>query len=241
MLQPAPAARPRRAAPGLAAREPGRLPAIAGLGAGGHAKCVVEAVRSVVRFRVVALLDADPALAGATVLGCPVIAGDGVAALRAGGVDHAFVGIGGTGDAGPRRTAAALLREAGFLLPAIVHRSASVARSAALAEGAQVLAGAVVGADAALGRDALVNAGAIVGHDVVVGECAHLASGARVAGAAVVGPGAHVGTGAVVLQGLRVGAGAVIGAGAVVVEDVPAGARVAGVPATPLAARRRVA
>jgi sugar O-acyltransferase (sialic acid O-acetyltransferase NeuD family) len=214
---------------------------MAGLGAGGHAKCVIEAVRSVLRFRIVALLEADPALAGTTVLGLPVVAGDGLAALRAGGVDHAFVGVGGVGDAGPRRTAAALLREAGFALPPIVHAAASVARSASLGEGAQVLAGAIVGADAALGRDALVNAGAILGHDAVVGECAHLASGSRIGGGVQVGAGAHVGTGAIVLQGRRIGAGALVGAGAVVTEDVPARARVAGVPAAPLAQRRRVA
>ena len=175
MLEPAPPARSRRAAHRPAPPGAGRLPAIAGLGAGGHAKCVVEALRSVLRFRVVALLEADPALAGTTVLGLPV------------------------------------------------------------------LAGAIVGADASLGRDALVNAGTILGHDVRVGECAHLASGARVGGGVEVGPGAHVGTGAIVLQGRRVGAGALVGAGAVVTEDVPPGARVAGVPAAPLAQRRRVA
>lgn len=64
----------RRSAPRLAARAASdALPAIAGLGAGGHAECAIEAIRSIARFRVVALLDADPTLTGATVLGCPAI------------------------------------------------------------------------------------------------------------------------------------------------------------------------
>ena len=179
-----------------------RLPGIAGVGAGGHAKCVVDALRSVFQFRVVALVDADPALSGTTVLGCPVLGGDAIAGLRAQGVDHAFVGLGGTGDAGPRRTAAALLREAGFRLPVIVHRGASVAISAVLEEGVQVLAAAIVGPDAVLGRDSLVNAGAIVGHDVTLGACAHVASGARVAGGVSKGAGAHIGSGAVIQAAL---------------------------------------
>ena len=164
----------------------------------------------------VALIDADPGRVGGSVLGCPVLGGDAIAALRAQGVDHGFVGLGGTGDAGPRRTAAVLLRDAGFRLPAIVHRSASVATSAALGEGVQVLAGA------------------IVGHDVHVGEAAHVASGARVGGDARIGAGAHVGAGAVVLQGRAIGDGAIVGAGAVVIDDVPPGARVGGIPAAVL-------
>ena len=159
----------------------------------------------------VALVDADPALAGDDGAGLP---GDrrATASRRCGrdGVEHAFVGLGGTGDAtaaaGRRRAPA---RRGLRACPPIVHRSATVARSARLAEGAQVLAGAVVGADAALGRDALVNAGAIVGHDATVGEGAHVASGARLGAMARRGwpgrrssvPAPTSGTGAVVLQG----------------------------------------
>ena len=237
MISPPVSPRVRRAAyrtsaPG--AGPGGRLTPIAGLGASGHAKCTIEAIRSIFRFRVVALLDADSGRVGSTVLECPVIGGDGIAALRAQGVEYAFVGLGGVGDPQPRRTAAALLRDGGFALPVIVHRTASVAVSAESEEGAQVMAGAIVGPSAVLARDVLVNAGAIVGHDVWVGECAHVASGARLAGGVRIGAGAHVGTGAVVLQGRFVGDGAVIGAGAVVIDDVPPGGRVGGIPARPL-------
>ena len=237
MISPPAPARRRRAHRALPAAVPapdGPLVPIVGVGAGGHAKSAIDAIESVFRFRVVALLDADPALAGTTVLGHPVLGGDALAAVRAGGVEHAFVGLGGAGDTSARRAGAALLRDAGFLLPPIVHRTATVARSARLSEGAQVLAGAIVGADARLRRDALVNAGVILGHDVHLGEAVHVASGARLGGGVTVGDGAHVGTGAVILQGRTIGTGAVVAAGAVVLEDVPDGGRVAGVPARPI-------
>jgi UDP-perosamine 4-acetyltransferase len=242
MISPPAPARRRRANPAVPATVPApaaRLTPIVGVGAGGHAKSAIDAIESVFRFRVVALLDADPALAGTSVLGHPVLGGDGLATVRAGGVEHAFVGLGGAGDTTARRAGAALLRDAGFLLPAIVHRTATVARSARLSEGVQVLAGAIVGADARLRRDALVNAGAILGHDADVGEAAHVASGARLGGGVTVGDGAHVGTGAVVLQGRTIGTGAVVAAGAVVLEDVPDDGRVAGVPARPIRSGRR--
>jgi UDP-perosamine 4-acetyltransferase len=231
---PARARRAPRALPVAVPAPPGDLTPIVGVGAGGHAKSAIDAIESVFRFRVVALLDADPEREGSTVLGHPVLGGDALAAVRAAGVAHAFVGLGGAGDTRARGAGAALRRDAGFLLPAIVHRTATVARSARLDDGAQVLAGAIVGADCRLRRDALVNAGAILGHDSELGEVAHVASGARLGGAVRVGAGAHVGTGAVILQGRTIGTGAVVAAGAVVLEDVPDGGRVAGVPARPI-------
>ncbi len=45
---------------------------IVGLGAGTHAKSVLEAIRSVGEFEVVALVDDDPELAGSELLGVPI-------------------------------------------------------------------------------------------------------------------------------------------------------------------------
>ena len=209
---------------------------IVGLGAGTHAKSVLEALRSSGRFDVTALVDDDRARGGIAVLGVPVLA-DSVALerLRGEGIRHAFVGVGGTRDSGPRRRVFERLHDAGFELPEIVHRTASVAPWARLDRGAQVLAAAVVSAEAEIGEGAIVNTGAIVEHDCRIGDHAHIAPGARLAGLVAVGAGAHVGIGAVVIEGVRIGTGALVAAGAVVVRDVGDGARVAGVPARLLA------
>ena len=205
---------------------------IAGYGAGGHARSLLEALRSTEAWDVMALVDDDPARAGDAVLGVPVQAGpDALAALRARGVAHAFVAIGGVAERAGRRRAFARLRELGFALPPVVHASAVISPWATLGDGAQVLAGAIVNAAAALGEGAIVNTGAIVEHDCRVGASAHLGPRAVLGGHVAVGDGAHVGMGATVVEGRRIGAGAFVAAGAVVVADVPAGARVAGVPA----------
>lgn len=218
------------------ARQPGEATraSIIGFGAGGHAACVLDAIRSVFRFRVVALVDADESRHGQTLFDAPIVGPERLASLRAEGIERAFVGVGGVGDSGPRRRTAALLRDAGFRLPPIVHFSATVSPTAKIDEGAQVLAAAIVNARAHLGRDSLINAGAIVGHDTVVGECTHVSSGAKIAGGVSIGADAHIGTGAVVIQGITIGDRAVVGAGAVVLEDVPAGVTVGGIPARPL-------
>jgi UDP-perosamine 4-acetyltransferase len=204
-----------------------RVAPIIGYGAGGHARSLLEALRSAGDFEVVALVDDDPGRAGAEVLGVPVVAG--LEAVP--GVEHAFVGVGGVGDRETRRHVFARLLEAGYTLPPILHATAAVSPWAELGRGVQVLALAVVNAGAVLRDGAIVNTGAIVEHDCVVGTSAHLGPRATLGGDVTVGDGAHVGMGAVVVEGLSVGAGAFVAAGAVVVKNVPDGARVHGVPA----------
>jgi UDP-perosamine 4-acetyltransferase len=202
---------------------------IIGYGAGGHAKSLLEALRSEGRFEVVALVDDDPARDGADLLGVPVVARP-VESWRD-DVEHAFVGVGGVVEVDPRRRAFARLEAAGFVLPPVVHASASVSERADLGRGAQILAQAVVNAAARIGDGAIVNTGAIVEHDCVLGRSAHLGPRAVIGGEVEVGEGAHVGMGAVVVEGRRIGAGAFVAAGAVVAADVPDGAWAAGVPA----------
>ena len=214
-----------------------RIP-IFGLGAGTHAKSVLDAIHSAGTFEPLAIVDDDPQRAGGDILGVPVLTDMAtVEGLRPGGVRHAFVGVGGIDESGPRQRVFERLREAGLDLPPIVHGSATVSDWAELGAGAQVLAAAVVNADAVIGEGAILNTNALVEHDCRIGAHAHIAPGARLAGLVTVGLGAHVGIGAVVIEGVRIGSGALVGAGAVVIRDVEDGERVAGVPARPIGTR----
>ena len=210
-----------------------------GLGAGGHAKVVIEAAREARACELVGLLDPAPELRNASVLGIPVLGGDErLVGLVAGGVRRFFLGVGSAGDTRRRRELYELARRSGMEPVSVVHPRAVVSPSATVGPGATVLAGAVINADAVLGENVIVNTGAIIEHDVVVGDHSHVATGARVTGGVRVGVGVHIGAGATVRQGLTIGDHAVVGAGAVVVKDVPARAVVAGVPARRLRSSR---
>lgn len=206
---------------------------IVGLGAGGHAKVMVDLIRESGEHEIVGLLDPDASLHGTEVLGVEVIgADDKLQSLAAEGVNLAFVGVGSIDDTAPRRRLFQLARSEGFKIPPLVHPSANVAQTASLDSGAVVLSGGHVNPDAQLGENALVNTGAVVEHDCTVSDHAHVSPGAVLAGGVHMGEGAHVGLGASVIEGIHIGANATVGAGATVVEDVPRGCLAIGVPAT---------
>jgi sugar O-acyltransferase (sialic acid O-acetyltransferase NeuD family) len=184
------------------------------LGAGGHARPVIEALRAT-GVGILGLLD-DAATA--PLLGVPCLGPVAALGAHRAACDGAVVAI---GDNATRATLAARCRAAGFALPRLVHPAALVSPSASLGEGAQVMARAVVGPLAQVGALALVNTGAIVEHDVTVEEAAQLGPGAVACGFARIGAGALVGAGAVLRASVSVGAGAHVAPGAVVTGDRP--------------------
>lgn len=99
---------------------------------------------------------------------------------------------------------------AGFKFPVITDPSAYISESATLGPGVIVGATAHVGPDATVGFGALINTRAIVEHDAEVGEGAHIAPGSILLGSTRVGSIAFVGAGAIVLPGASIEDGSLL-------------------------------
>lgn len=205
---------------------------VVGIGAGGHARVVIEILRLAVGFEVVALVDIDRDLWGREVDGVPIVGDDPqLPEMLRKGVGYAFNGVGGTSGQRSRRRIFERATGLGFEFVEAIHPNAVVSISSSLGAGATVMANATVNAGSEIGANVIVNTGAIVEHDCTVGDHSHIASGSRLGGGVRVGEGSHIGIGASVREGISIGDNSIVGAGAVVVRDVPDDVVVVGVPA----------
>ena len=203
--------------------------AIVILGAGGHAKVVIDACRAAGRA-VNGVLDRSGQVDD-EVLGAPVLGGDDL--LDDDGFVARYDFHVAICDNETRSRVAKRVTARGGGLATVRHPSAVLADSAEIGSGCLLVAGAVVNADARLGQCVIVNTGASVDHDCILADWVHVAPGARLTGDVICGEGVFVGAGAVVLPGVSLGDHAIIGAGAAVLGDVAAGVAVAGTPARP--------
>jgi len=190
-------------------------------GGGGHGKALIELLRALHSYHIVAVID-DGIPAGHEILGVPVRGGsEALPDLYAQGVRLAVNAVGGIGNLTVRLEVFQRLAGAGFTCPTLVHPSAVLEPSARLAAGVQVMPLAYVGSEAEIGYGAIINTRAIVSHDCRIGDFANLSPGAILAGEVQIGNGALIGMGATLNLRVKVGNRARVGNGATVKSDVP--------------------
>ena len=112
-----------------------------------------------------------------------------------------------------------------------ISPSAVISPSVSIGDGTVVMAGAIINAEANIGKHCIINTGASIDHECAISDFVHIAPHSTLCGNVHVGEGSWVGAGATVIPGIKIGKWCTIGAGAVVIRDVPDYAVVAGVPA----------
>lgn len=208
---------------------------VVGVGAGGHAKVILDILAYSPSISIVGLTDLDGSRVGQIVAGVRILGSDELLPqLLQQGVSFAFIGVGSVGDNRHRKESFHRLLDLGFDVISAVHPRAVVARSAFLGRGVALMSGATVNPDAKVGQNVILNSNCTVEHDCIIGDHVHIAPGAILSGAVQIGCLSHIGAGAVVRQGVRIGQHVVVGAGAVVISDIPDDAVVVGVPARPI-------
>ena len=200
------------------------------LGAGGHAKVIIEIFRDMGYADLLCIGDAVDATSGLkTLLDVPVYFGDEhLKTLFQQGYKQAFVAIGSNII---RLKLAGVLRDIGYELVNAISPKAVVSQSSKLGNGIAIMAGVVINAESQIGSLSIINTGATVDHDCVIGEAVHIAPQCALAGSVTVGQESFLGIGTKVIPSCVIGKNVVIGAGAAIVSDIPDFAKAVGVPA----------
>jgi sugar O-acyltransferase (sialic acid O-acetyltransferase NeuD family) len=196
------------------------------LGAGGHARVVLDALRSIQTPVAGVVAPSAP-----TQLDVPWLGDDAWLLTQHREAFSLVNALGSTRSTDARAALFVSMRDAGFAFVTVVHHRAIVAANVELGVGAMVMAGAIVQPGVRVGENVLVNTGAQLDHDCEVGAHSHIAPGVVCSGAVRIGERSHIGVGAVIVQGVSIGAGALVGAGCVVIRDVAAHSTVVGNPA----------
>lgn len=195
------------------------------LGAGGHARVVIDGLRRA-GFLVIGACAPELAAGRTGPLGVPALGRDD--ALE--NYDRSTLllanGVGSTGTPELRQRVFEVKVAQGWSFVVLVHPAAVTAGNCELGDGAQIMAGAVLQSGARIGRNTIVNTSASVDHDCAIGDHVHIAPGAVLSGDVTVGTGSHIGTGAVVTQGVVIGDDVLIGAGATITRAVASGDRI---------------
>ena len=188
------------------------------LGAGGHAKMVIEAIRTQNNLEIICCLASD-AGCGKTLLGVPIQ--EESRELLVEFQSRGFVGFVAVGDNRLRKRLFNQLQDLGLELPSAIANSAYVSSSATIGQGTVVMPGAIIGADAIVGNGCILNCGCSIDHDNRVNDFVHIGPGSHLAGNVRVKEGAFLGVGTSVIPERTIGAWTIVGAGAVVLGNVP--------------------
>jgi sugar O-acyltransferase (sialic acid O-acetyltransferase NeuD family) len=112
----------------------------------------------------------------------------------------------------------------------IIHPSAIISNDVQIGEGTVIMAGVVIQSGAKIGKHCIINTNASIDHDCVIDDFVHISPSATLCGNVLVGEGVHIGAGTTIIPNIEIAKWCIIGAGAVITKDVPDYSLVVGVP-----------
>jgi sugar O-acyltransferase (sialic acid O-acetyltransferase NeuD family) len=190
------------------------------VGAGGHAKVLLETLR-ITKWNVIGLIAKDIIKDG-ILYGIKVLGDDQVIQEFSPDEVELVNGIGSLPGNMLRWELAKKFRSKGFSFSQIIHPSTCIAEDVIIFQGAQVMAGSVLQSGVEIGEDCIINTGVLIDHDCRIDANCHLSPGVTLCGDVRIGKNTHIGAGVTVIQGIEIGDNAIVAAGSVVYKNINA-------------------
>lgn len=184
-------------------------------GCGGHARSIINAVKTAQRECDIVLVDPN-CKEGERILGCETMREDIFWEQQNGKFEY-LVGI---GDNQKRKQMYKRAMEAGGVPQKILSISAVFGLECMVGAGTYVAEKVYIGPLAEVGRNAIINTGSVIEHETKIGDHTHCAPGTVVCGRCNIGNSVFLGAGSTVIDGITITNDVVIGAGSVVIRNI---------------------
>jgi sugar O-acyltransferase (sialic acid O-acetyltransferase NeuD family) len=209
------------------------------LGAGGHAKVIVDIVELEGKYNLIGIIDQNLA-EKKPLLGYPLLGKeeDLPKLIKEYAIKGIIIAI---GDNFIRSKAAARLKEnyPELSFPYAIHPKTIIARDVKIGEGTVIMAGVSVNPGSTIGSFCILNTNSILDHDSSMGNFSSLAPGVTVGGDCKIGNYSAIGIGATLLHGIQIGEHSVIGAASLVSKAIPSYTVAYGLPAKEIRKRKK--
>lgn len=188
------------------------------IGAGGHAKSLIELVESTSQFQIKGLIGMANEI-GKKVLNYEVFDSDENINRYISSSSFAL-GIGQIKSSAFRFTIFNKIKELGGSFPVLVSSSSVVSNHAKIEEGTTIFHQTLINSGAKIGKCSIINSGAIVEHDASIGDFCHISTNATINGNCTLGNAVFIGSGSTLIQETKITSNCVIGAGSLVTKNI---------------------
>lgn len=200
------------------------------IGAGGHAKSVVDVIEQSDNYNIIGYTD-ESRKSGAFWGNYPYL-GDDQSCLALIGKDVLFmVTVGMIKNLTIRASLFYNFQAHGARFATVYSCLAYISKYASIGEGSVIMHQALVNTGVKIGVNCIINTKAVVEHDSIVGNHTHISTGAIVNADCEIGHNVFISSNVAINRGVRIGHNTIVGSGAVVTKDIPSNAVAYGVPA----------
>lgn len=193
------------------------------LGAGGHAKVLIESLRKN-NVEIIGLTTPDMP-AGHKIYGVNVLGDDKIISHYSPEKVDLVNGVGVVACSSRRWEISRYFRHSGYSFAPIIHSSVIVPSDISLASGVQLMAGSIFQPGVSIGQDTIINTGAIIDHDVKIEMNCHIAPGVAICGGTSIGKNSFIGVGTKIIESISIGENCFIAAGSTIYQNINTGTR----------------
>ncbi len=182
------------------------------IGAGGHAKSIIDIIDTKKDWKVFGLIGFKSQVKK-SIMGYEVIGTDEDLITLSKLHRNAFIALGIIGKNTERNKLIKRLSAYNFRFPVITSAHAYVSKHSIIKEGTSIGHGAIINCGVSIGKQCIINSSALIEHDSIIGNNCHISTGAIINGGVNIGDNCFIGSNVIIREGLVIPSGTVISAG----------------------------